>query len=54
MLPGAVSNTGMHQGSGFSPQMTPEAVAGTLVYAALDAPDAESNGSAIFNEVFGP
>ncbi len=50
VLPGAV-DTGMLQGSGFSPQMTPEAVAGTLVYAALDAPDA-MNGSAI--EVFGP
>jgi 3-oxoacyl-[acyl-carrier protein] reductase len=37
-------------GSGFAPQMSPEDVAGTLVYAALDAPDA-LNGSAI--EVFG-
>lgn len=50
VLPGAV-DTAMLAGSGFPPQMTPEAVAGTLVYAALDAPDA-MNGSAI--EVFGP
>ena len=50
VLPGAV-DTGMLVGSGFAAQMTPEAVAGTLVYAALDAPDA-MNGSAI--EVFGP
>jgi 3-oxoacyl-[acyl-carrier protein] reductase len=50
VLPGAV-DTEMLKGSGFAPQMTPDDVAGTLVYAALDAPDA-MNGSAI--EVFGP
>jgi 3-oxoacyl-[acyl-carrier protein] reductase len=49
VLPGAV-DTAMLAGSGFAPQMTPEAVASTLVYAALDAPDA-MNGSAI--EIFG-
>jgi 3-oxoacyl-[acyl-carrier protein] reductase len=50
VLPGAV-DTDMLNGSGFAPQMTPETVAETLVYAALDAPDA-MNGSAL--EVFGP
>jgi NAD(P)-dependent dehydrogenase (short-subunit alcohol dehydrogenase family) len=50
VLPGAV-DTAMLVGSGFAPQMTPEIVAETLVYAALDAPSA-MNGSAI--EVFGP
>jgi NAD(P)-dependent dehydrogenase (short-subunit alcohol dehydrogenase family) len=50
VLPGAV-DTAMLVGSGFTPQMTADAVAGTLEYAALDAPDA-MNGSAI--EVFGP
>jgi 3-oxoacyl-[acyl-carrier protein] reductase len=50
VLPGAV-DTVMLEGGGFAPQMSPEAVAGTLVYAALDAPLA-MNGSAI--EVFGP
>ncbi len=50
VLPGAV-DTRMLIGSGFSAEMTPEAVASTLVYAALDAPDA-MNGSAI--EIFGP
>jgi NAD(P)-dependent dehydrogenase (short-subunit alcohol dehydrogenase family) len=50
ILPGSVS-TSMLEGSGFAPQMTPEEVAGVVVYAALDAPDA-MNGSAI--EVFGP
>ncbi len=50
VLPGAV-DTAMLVGSGFPPQMTPDDVARTLVFAALDAPDA-MNGSAI--EVFGP
>jgi 3-oxoacyl-[acyl-carrier protein] reductase len=50
VLPGAV-DTPMLAGSAFLPQMSPEAVAGTLVYAALDAPDA-MNGSAL--EIFGP
>jgi 3-oxoacyl-[acyl-carrier protein] reductase len=36
---------------GFAPQMSPEDVAGLVVYAALDAP-AAMNGSAI--ECFGP
>jgi 3-oxoacyl-[acyl-carrier protein] reductase len=36
---------------GFPPQMSPADVAGLVVYAALDAPDA-MNGSAI--ECFGP
>jgi NAD(P)-dependent dehydrogenase (short-subunit alcohol dehydrogenase family) len=50
VLPGSVDTT-MLAGSGYAPQMTPDAVAGTLEYAALDAPDA-MNGSAI--EIFGP
>jgi NAD(P)-dependent dehydrogenase (short-subunit alcohol dehydrogenase family) len=50
VLPGSVS-TAMLEGSGFPARMTPEEVAGVVVYAALDAPDA-MNGSAI--EVFGP
>jgi 3-oxoacyl-[acyl-carrier protein] reductase len=50
VLPGAV-DTAMLVGSGFAPQMAAEDVARTLVFAALDAPDA-MNGSAI--EVFGP
>lgn len=50
VLPGSV-DTAMLQGSGFAPQMLAEDVAGTIAYAALDAPDA-MNGSAI--EVFGP
>ncbi len=50
VLPGAV-DTDMLTGSGFAPQMTPDVVANTLVFAALDAPDA-MNGSAL--EVFGP
>ncbi len=50
VLPGAV-DTAMLEGSGFSPQMTADVVASTLVYAALDAP-AAMNGSAI--EIFGP
>jgi NAD(P)-dependent dehydrogenase (short-subunit alcohol dehydrogenase family) len=50
VLPGSV-DTPMLQGSGFSPDMTPDEVAGLVVYAALDAP-AAMNGSAI--EMFGP
>jgi 3-oxoacyl-[acyl-carrier protein] reductase len=50
ILPGSV-DTAMLRGSGFAPQMSPADVAGTIVYAALDAP-AAINGSAI--EVFGP
>jgi 3-oxoacyl-[acyl-carrier protein] reductase len=50
VLPGSV-DTQMLEGSGFVAQMTAEDVAGTITYAALDAPDA-MNGSAI--EVFGP
>jgi NAD(P)-dependent dehydrogenase (short-subunit alcohol dehydrogenase family) len=50
ILPGSVA-TSMLEGSGFEPQMTPEEVAGLVVYAALDAPDA-MNGSAV--EIFGP
>jgi 3-oxoacyl-[acyl-carrier protein] reductase len=49
VLPGAV-DTDMLKGSDFEPAMTPDDVAGTIVYAALDAPLA-MNGSAI--EVFG-
>lgn len=49
VLPGSV-DTDMLVGSGFAPQMTPEDVANTIVYAALDAPSA-MNGSAI--EIFG-
>ena len=49
VLPGSV-DTKMLVGSGFTPSMTPEDVAGTIVYAALDAPLA-MNGSAV--EVFG-
>ncbi len=49
VLPGSV-DTKMLVGSGFAPSMTPEDVAGTIVYAALDAPLA-MNGSAV--EVFG-
>lgn len=49
VLPGSV-DTAMLEGSGFAPQMTPEDVAGTILYAALDAP-AAMNGSSI--EVFG-
>lgn len=49
VLPGSV-DTAMLVGSGFPPQMTPEDVAGTIVYAALDAPPA-MNGSSI--EIFG-
>ena len=50
VLPGSV-DTEMLKGSGFKPQMTPEDVASTVVYAALDAP-AAMNGSAL--EMFGP
>jgi 3-oxoacyl-[acyl-carrier protein] reductase len=49
VLPGSV-DTDMLKGSGFAPMMTAEQVAGLVVYAALDAPDA-MNGSAI--EMFG-
>jgi 3-oxoacyl-[acyl-carrier protein] reductase len=49
VLPGSV-DTAMLVGSGFSPRMTAEDVAGTIVYAALDAPEAIT-GSAI--EIFG-
>jgi 3-oxoacyl-[acyl-carrier protein] reductase len=50
VMPGAVA-TSMLDGSGFAPQMTATDVARTVVFAALDAPDA-MNGSAI--EIFGP
>ncbi len=50
VLPGSV-DTRMLEGSGFSPEMSPEDVAKLVVFAALDAPDA-MNGSAV--EVFGP
>lgn len=50
VLPGSV-DTAMLEGSGFSPDMTPEDVASLVAYAALDAPEA-MNGSAI--EMFGP
>jgi len=49
VLPGSV-DTDMLKGSGFQPAMTADDVAGTIVYAALDAPSALS-GSAI--EMFG-
>lgn len=49
VLPGSV-DTAMLAGSGFEPRMTAEDVAGTIVYAALDAP-AAITGSAI--EIFG-
>ena len=50
ILPGSV-DTEMLRGSGFDPQMTPDDVASTITYLALDAPLA-INGSAV--EVFGP
>lgn len=50
VLPGAV-DTRMLAGGEFAPQMTPEAVARTIEFAALDAPEA-MNGSAL--EIFGP
>lgn len=49
-MPGSV-DTDMLVGSGFPPRMTPEDVAKTVTFLALDAPDA-MNGSAV--EVFGP
>jgi len=49
VLPGSV-DTAMLEGSGFSPRMTPEEVARTLVHYSLDAPLAH-NGSII--EMFG-
>lgn len=45
VLPGSV-DTDMLQGSGFAPQMTPDDVASTIAYLALDAPVAV-NGAAI-------
>ncbi len=50
VLPGSV-DTAMLVGSGFEPQMTADDVARTIVWLALDAPDA-MNGSAV--DVFGP
>jgi NAD(P)-dependent dehydrogenase (short-subunit alcohol dehydrogenase family) len=50
ILPGSV-DTAMLDGSGFSPDMIPDEVAGTIVYLALDAP-AAMNGASI--EMFGP
>ena len=50
VLPGSV-DTDMLVGSGFPPQMTPEDVARTIVFLALDAP-ASMNASAV--EMFGP
>ena len=50
ILPGSV-DTSMLEGSGFSPLMTADDVAKTIVYAALDAPSA-MNGSSL--EMFGP
>jgi 3-oxoacyl-[acyl-carrier protein] reductase len=49
ILPGSV-DTDMLVGSGFTPQMSPDDVAGMIVHAALDAPDALT-GSAV--EMFG-
>ena len=49
VMPGSV-DTAMLQGSGFIAAMTPEDVAGTVVYLGMDAP-AAMNGSAV--EVFG-
>ncbi|MEB2312394.1 MAG: SDR family NAD(P)-dependent oxidoreductase [Sorangiineae bacterium] len=43
VLPGSV-DTGMLEGSGFEPRMTPEEVASTLVHFALDAPLAHNGG----------
>lgn len=50
VLPGSVDTRMLH-GSGFAAQMTAEDVASTIVWAALEAPQA-ANGSAI--EIFGP
>ncbi|MGH7284136.1 MAG: SDR family NAD(P)-dependent oxidoreductase [Polyangiaceae bacterium] len=49
VMPGSV-DTAMLEGSGFSPEMTPEDVASLVAYAAFDAPPA-MNGSAI--DMFG-
>jgi 3-oxoacyl-[acyl-carrier protein] reductase len=49
ILPGSV-DTDMLAGSGFAPRMSADDVAGVIVHAALDAPDAVT-GSAI--EMFG-
>jgi 3-oxoacyl-[acyl-carrier protein] reductase len=49
VLPGSV-DTDMLAGSGFAPRMSADEVAATVVYLALDAPDA-INGSAV--ELFG-
>jgi 3-oxoacyl-[acyl-carrier protein] reductase len=49
LLPGSV-DTDMLVGSGFAPRMTPEDVAKTIAYYALDAPPVH-NGSII--EMFG-
>jgi 3-oxoacyl-[acyl-carrier protein] reductase len=50
VLPGSV-DTAMGRGGAFPPVMSAADVAGLVVYAALDAPDA-MNGSAV--EIFGP
>ncbi|MCA9589386.1 MAG: SDR family oxidoreductase [Myxococcales bacterium] len=50
VLPGSV-DTDMLVGSGFEPAMTPDDVARTAAFVALDAPDA-MNASA--TEIFGP
>jgi 3-oxoacyl-[acyl-carrier protein] reductase len=50
VMPGSV-DTDMLKGSGFAPAMQPEDVAKTVVFLALDAPDA-MNASSV--EVFGP
>lgn len=50
VLPGSV-DTDMLVGSGFEPAMTPDHVAHTAAFVALDAPDA-MNASA--TEIFGP
>lgn len=50
VLPGSV-DTQMLAGSGFAAEMSAEDVAGTIVWAALDAP-AAANGTAL--EIFGP
>lgn len=49
VMPGSV-DTAMLEGSGFDPAMSPDDVANTILYAALDAPHA-MNGSAL--EIFG-
>jgi NAD(P)-dependent dehydrogenase (short-subunit alcohol dehydrogenase family) len=50
VMPGSV-DTDMLKGSGFAPAMTPEDVARTVTFLALDAPDA-MNASSV--EMFGP